>query len=122
MKQAVMKHFIIAGLSSAVLFLLMYIKVVQPEFSSSIGSTFPHYFIHSFLLIGLPLGIFTDAVQRLLQLKRPHTLLTKLGLYLAIVYVSWESAAGFAAGLLIYFLIECAFFSVSRTKENTFSM
>ncbi|MEC1606036.1 hypothetical protein [Bacillus halotolerans] len=121
MKQMV-KHLIIAGFSAAVLVILISFDAVNTEFSSTLGGTLSHFFIHTFLLIGLPLAIFTDAVHRFLKLKRSHALLTKLGLYAAVVYVSWESAAGIAAAMTVYFLIECAFFSVGRAKEKTVSM
>ncbi|CUB37341.1 hypothetical protein BN2127_JRS7_01133 [Bacillus subtilis] len=121
MKQIV-KHLIIAGFSAAVLSILISFDAVYTEFSSNFGGTLSHFFIHAFLLIGLPLALFTDAVHRMMKLKRSHTLFTKLGLYAAVVYVSWESAAGLAAAMAVYFLIECAFFSVSRTKETTISM
>ncbi|MBL3648376.1 hypothetical protein ABZM97_16225 [Bacillus vallismortis] len=118
MKQMV-KHLIIAGFSATVLCLLISFDSVYTAFSSSYGGTLLHFFIHAFLLIGLPLALFTDAVHRMMQLKRSHTLFTKLGLYAAVVYLSWESAAGLAAAMAVYFLIECAFFSVGRKKETT---
>ncbi|MGR6857700.1 hypothetical protein ACU58A_15445 [Bacillus halotolerans] len=121
MKQMV-KHLIIAGFSAAVLVILISFDAVNTEFSSTLGGTLSHFFIHTFLLIGLPLAVFTDAVHRFLKLKRSHTLLTKLGLYTAVVYVSWESAAGIAAAMIVYFLIECAFFLVGSAKEKTVSM
>ncbi|MEC0545433.1 hypothetical protein P8855_09515 [Bacillus inaquosorum] len=121
MKQMV-KHLIIAVFSAAVLSILISFDAVYTEFSSSFGGTLSHFFIHAFLLIGLPLALFTDAVHRMMHLKRSHTLFTKLGLYAAVVYVSWESAAGLAAAMAVYFLIECAFFLVGRTKETTISM
>ncbi|MCY7782324.1 MULTISPECIES: hypothetical protein [unclassified Bacillus (in: firmicutes)] len=121
MKQMI-KHFIIAVFSAAVLSVLIYFDTVNTELSSSFGGTLSHFFIHAFLLIGLPLALFTDAVHRILHLKRSHTLLTKLGLYAAVVYVSWESVAELAAAMAVYFIIECAFFSVGRTKETTISM
>lgn len=121
MKQMI-KHLIIAVFSAAVLSVLIYFDTVNTELSSSFGGTLSHFFIHAFLLIGLPLALFTDAVHRILHLKRSHTLLTKLGLYAAVVYVSWESAAELAAAMAVYFIIECAFFSVGRTKETTISM
>ncbi len=121
MKQMV-KHLIIAGCSAAVLSILISFNTVNTVFSSSYGGTLFHFFIHAFLLIGLPLALFTDAVHRLLHLKRSHTLFTKLGLYAAVVYLSWESAAGLATAMAVYLLIECAFFSVGRTKETTISM
>ncbi|MCY7750996.1 hypothetical protein MOB18_18225 [Bacillus inaquosorum] len=121
MKQMV-KHLIIAVFSAAVLSILISFDAVYTEFSSSFGDTLSHFFIHAFLLIGLPLALFTDAVHRMMHLKRSHTLFTKLGLYAAVVYVSWESTAGLAAAMAVYFLIECAFFLVGRTKETTISM
>lgn len=121
MKQMI-KHLIIVVFSAAVLSVLIYFDTVNTELSSSFGGTLSHFFIHAFLLIGLPLALFTDAVHRILHLKRSHTLLTKLGLYAAVVYVSWESAAELAAAMAVYFIIECAFFSVGRTKETTISM
>ncbi|UQZ48947.1 hypothetical protein M1D69_05435 [Bacillus sp. PK3-037] len=121
MKQMV-KHLIIAGFSAAVLVILISFDAVNTEFSSNLGGTLSHFFIHIFLLIGLPLATFTDAVRHFLNLKGSHTLLTKLGLYAAVVYVSWESAAGIAAAMTVYFLIESAFFSVGRAKEKTVSM
>ncbi|MGG1248750.1 hypothetical protein [Bacillus spizizenii] len=121
MKQMV-KHLIIASFSAAILSILISFDAVYTEFSSSFGSTLSHFFIHAFLLIALPLALFTDAVHRMMQLKGSHAIFTKLGLYAAVVYVSWESAAGLAAAMAVYLLIECAFFSVSRTKETTISM
>ncbi|MEK4217600.1 MULTISPECIES: hypothetical protein [unclassified Bacillus (in: firmicutes)] len=121
MKQVV-KHLIIAGFSAAVLVILISFDAVNTEFSSNLGGTLSHFFIHTFLLIGLPLAIFTDTVHHFLKLNRSHTLLTKLGLYAAVVYVSWESAAGIAAAMTVYFLIECAFFTVGRAKEKTVSV
>ena len=120
MKQLV-KHLIIAGFSAAVLSFLISFDAVYTEFSSSFDGTLSHVFIHAFL-IGLPLALFTDAVHRILHLKRTHTLFTKLGLYATVVYVSWDSAAWLAAAMAVYFLIECAFFSVGRAKETTISM
>lgn len=121
MKQVV-KHLIIAGFSATVLVILISFDAVNTEFSSNLGGTLSHFFIHTFLLIGLPLAIFTDTVHHFLKLNRSHTLLTKLGLYAAVVYVSWESAAGIAATMTVYFLIECAFFTVGRAKEKTVSV
>ncbi|MBY4602136.1 MULTISPECIES: hypothetical protein [Bacillus] len=121
MKQMV-KHLIIAGFSAVVLSILVSFDAVYTEFSSSFGGTLSHFFIHAFLLIGLPLALFTDAVHRMMNLKRSHALFTKLGLYAAVVYISWESAVGLAAAMAVYFLIECAFFSAGHTKETTISM
>ncbi|AUZ27634.1 hypothetical protein C1T28_11055 [Bacillus subtilis] len=121
MKQLV-KHLIIAGFSAAVLSILISFDAVDTEFSSSFGGTLSHFFIHAFLLIGLPLALFTDAVHRIMHLKRSHTFFTKLGLYAAVVYLSWESAAGLAPAMAVYFLIECAFFSAGRTRETMISM
>ncbi|NTU27252.1 hypothetical protein HPX95_13845 [Bacillus tequilensis] len=121
MKQLV-KHLIIAGFSAAVLCILISFDAVHTEFTSSFGGTLLHFFIRVFLPIGLPLALFTDAVHRMLHVKRSHTLFTKLGLYAAVVYLSWESDAGLAPAMAVYFLFECAFFSVGRSKETTISM
>ncbi|KAF1678188.1 MULTISPECIES: hypothetical protein [Bacillus] len=121
MKQLV-KQLVIAGFSAAVLSILISFDAVSTEPFSTFSGTQSTFFIHAFLLIGLPLALFTDAVHRILHLKRSHTLFTKLGLYAAVVYLSGESVAGLAAAMAVYFLIECAFFFVGRTKETTISM
>lgn len=56
MKQLV-KHLIIAGFSAAILSFLISFDAVYTGFSSSFGGTLSHFFIHSFLLIGLPLAL-----------------------------------------------------------------